>query len=782
MLHTRRAMPKNIVLLSDGTGNSSAKLFKTNVWRLYGILDLTNPNRQIAHYSDGVGTSSFKPMAILGGIFGFGLKRNVLDLYQFACRNYRPGDHIWGFGFSRGAFTIRLVVGFIARQGLVPYNGDEAQLARDALVAYRAYRGRFNVTGGLVTPLRHVRDWMAKTWRCLRGTPQFRPDCQVEVDAIRFLGVWDTVSAYGGPIEEITRGIDYWLWPLSMPDRFMSAKITRACHALALDDERNSFWPVLWDEDHVSGLQGVKQPMLQGWAPPSGRPLTEIDTQRLSQVWFAGMHSSVGGGYSQDGLSYLSLSWMIDRAEIYGLRLNTLERARLVAMADGYDKLNDSRHGLAGYYRYKPRKLSDVYGLEPVKPALTRDLARAALTIARQARPSGPEPAPLIHESVFQRIAAGLDGYSPIVLPANYQVTTRTGGIRSGMYEHPTQALGRSHEQERAWNKAWLRRVVYFGTVFVSLLLAAFPLIVLRWPGSGQASWAAPLIPLLGLVGAFVPSMASPWLRAFQGNPGLFVIIGLLVAVLLLWGASLQRTVSDVMLAIWRPLIARCPRVVKPEPAPSDTLYRMRTSLAYRGFFYALTHWILPTIFAAAIVLVVLSGANRLIFMIADSLGVVCRDGTRTNQFDVRTLCHQVEGPEIAAGKIYLVTLVTTLPWHDGSDLKSSIETGPNGFGRGRQNDAGIMLLGIPIRRHLNENWFVTMVRVGRYGRDQQALQFTDCASTTDRTTCKARFQARSSGPAFVFVNDAVIAIPGLTDYFYRNNSGVAIVTVTLDQ
>ena len=112
-------MSKNIVLLSDGTGNSSSKLFKTNVWRLFQMLDLRNPGRQIAYYDNGVGTSSFKPLAILGEVFGFGLKRNVIDIYSFCCRNYKPGDRIYCFGFSRGAFTIRIVAGLIARQGLV---------------------------------------------------------------------------------------------------------------------------------------------------------------------------------------------------------------------------------------------------------------------------------------------------------------------------------------------------------------------------------------------------------------------------------------------------------------------------------------------------------------------------------------------------------------------------------------------------------------------------------------------------------------------------------------
>src|SRR5678810_180312 len=78
---------KRIILLSDGTGNSAGKVWRTNVWRVFESLDLTS-SQQIAYYDDGVGTSSFKPFAILGGAFGFGLKRNVLDIYKFACRNY----------------------------------------------------------------------------------------------------------------------------------------------------------------------------------------------------------------------------------------------------------------------------------------------------------------------------------------------------------------------------------------------------------------------------------------------------------------------------------------------------------------------------------------------------------------------------------------------------------------------------------------------------------------------------------------------------------------------
>src|SRR5580692_8516686 len=114
------AMPRRIVLLSDGTGNSSASFWRTNVWRMFAALDLTS-NDQVACYDDGVGTSSFQPLAILGGAFGIGLRRNVISLYKFACRNFRQADdEIYAFGFSRGAFTIRVLIGLIVDQGLIP--------------------------------------------------------------------------------------------------------------------------------------------------------------------------------------------------------------------------------------------------------------------------------------------------------------------------------------------------------------------------------------------------------------------------------------------------------------------------------------------------------------------------------------------------------------------------------------------------------------------------------------------------------------------------------------
>src|SRR5687767_360465 len=294
---------KSIVLFSDGTGNSSAKLFKTNVWRMYEAVDLGPPaddrRPQISYYDDGVGTSSFRPLAILGGAFGSGLKRNVLDIYRYACRNYRDGDDIYAFGFSRGAFTIRLVVALIASQGLVR-SDSEAELRRKSVRAYSAFRASM---------LPRRLQWPTKVFRSIRDairrlTGQKAHDpAESNHPPIRFVGVWDTVSAYGGPIIEITRAIDNWIYALSMPNYRLHERVLCARHALALDDQRESFHPLLWDEVHEASLIRTGK----------------VESDRLKQVWFTGMHSDVGGGYPDESLSYVSLLWMMDEAEQAGL-------------------------------------------------------------------------------------------------------------------------------------------------------------------------------------------------------------------------------------------------------------------------------------------------------------------------------------------------------------------------------------------------------------------------------------------------------------------------------
>ncbi len=226
---------RNIILLSDGTGNSSGKLFKTNVWRIYEALNLTSAN-QIAYYDNGVGTSSFKPLALLGGAFGFGLKRNILGLYMFLCRNYRPGDCIYGFGFSRGAFTIRVLIKFVLSMGLVNDFDSTDDLKRKSRALYRQFRKKQSKFFRLSEAVR----WLVYLF--LRPLEPKNIKTQA-VAGIQFLGLWDTVDAYGLPVEELKTGIDKFIWPLALEDRKLIPKVDKACHALSIDDNAQASIP-----------------------------------------------------------------------------------------------------------------------------------------------------------------------------------------------------------------------------------------------------------------------------------------------------------------------------------------------------------------------------------------------------------------------------------------------------------------------------------------------------------------------------------------------------------
>lgn len=805
-------MSKNIVLLSDGTGNSSAKLFKTNVWRLFQALDLTDPGKQVAYYDNGVGTSSFKLFAALGGIFGFGLKRNVIAIYSFCCRNYQKGDKIYGFGFSRGAFTMRVVAGFIARIGLVAYDGNEEHLARDAKTAYRQYRAERKFHSGIfVTPLRKLRDFVRH--KILRA-PTIDKVKLTPVDRFHFLGVWDTVDAYGGPIEEITRAIDYYYWPLSMPDQFMNQKITRACHALALEDERDAFKPVLWDDRYVRG-DGKLHPVDQDWKPaPSDpdKPLADIDKERISQVWFVGVHCDVGGGYPQDGLSYFSLQWMMTRAHVYGLQYQQKQIDLLQPLVNPYDKLNDSRHGFAGYYRYRPRNLRDLYRLPPYKLSFRQDLRRVLRMLANKEDPEeevreelGREPvarpAPKIHEAVLDRIAKGDDGYAPIVLPQLYDVVTHAGDVvPNTSVPIDAHAATRARRQGTVWDWVWGRRIVYFMAVFAALYLLALPLIEKWRPGRGAASPFEIVTPLIDLLGAFLPSFTKPWLDAFRNSPGRFVV-GLVAALVLMWiGGWMQRHIRDLMRMIWNKPAASA--------APDHSwIHKLRSAGPYKAFFYVLKYWILPALFAALIFVFLLYAGycliSRVSFTWFDASGHVCTSTapaalvtskSAPKSFETKALCTPT-GLAVKKGLTYEVVLTITEPWEDGYKFNETdprkakgIETGPEGFGYDKMRPA--MYLGLPLRRQIASNWFATILRADNKGFGEVTPVFVrEEPQQTGPARYKAKFKAPRDGEVFVYVNDSVIGFPGYFDMFYRpdkwtrmTNKGKADLTLELLQ
>ncbi|MEN3350451.1 MAG: hypothetical protein V7632_4086 [Bradyrhizobium sp.] len=801
-------MPKNIVLLSDGTGNSAAKIFKTNVWRLFQALDLRDPAKQVAFYDDGVGTSSFKWWAALAGIFGIGLKRNILDIYCFCSRNYQKGDRIFGFGFSRGAFTIRVVAGLIAKLGLAPYDGNEAALRACAIAAYRQYRksGTEKTAPARVhlRLLRAIRDFFSHT---LLGKPRYE-DIQnrfVPVDKIEFLGVWDTVDAYGGPIEEIVRAIDYWYLPLSLPDRFMNGKIQRGCHALALEDERDAFKPVLWDDRYVKGPEGLI-PMAQGWTPPrveSGQ-LAPIDEERLSQVWFVGVHSDVGGGYPQDGLSFYTLDWMIDRARVYGLVLRSEPAAQLAPLANRFEKLNDSRRGFASYYRYKPRKLADIYRLPPYRLSMKGDWRHIKQLFHEQDDPERevrhqladktsallPRPDPKIHQAVFDRIDACTDGYVPIVIPKDYQITDKSGAIRDHLRETPEQAEWRANRQEQVWDLVWKRRVAYFATMFGLLALFCMPLLQ-RWcPGLGAGSPLSFLIPAVDFAANYLPGLLKPWFDAFREGPERLFAGLVFVGVLSVYGTVMQGGIRDRMRAIWR-----TPNVMAAAP-PDSRIYRLRSSGAYKATYYVLTHWTLPTIFALVILWMLfvlawytVSAISRMSFVAYDATGHVCAaskapaDVTATPQaiaFATSAPC-TASKLKVAKGKTYDLTLTIKEPWEDvgRNPARKGIATGPNGFGSDKATWR--MTAGLPYRRLIASNWFATVIRIGDsgFGEIVPAFESTECQCVEAPTHYRASFTARKDGEVFVYVNDAINILAGI-DRYYGSNKGSAELTIAL--
>jgi uncharacterized protein (DUF2235 family) len=790
-------MSKNIILLSDGTGNSSSKLFKTNVWRLFQTLDLTDASKQVAYYDNGVGTSSFKLFAVLGGVFGFGLKRNVIDIYSFCCRNYVDGDKIFGFGFSRGAFTMRVVAGLIAREGLVPYDGDEIALARYAASAYRDYRRRFNSTEGLVNPLRSLRDFVIRAYRRLAGIPQYDKANQIPIERIHFLGLWDTVDAYGGPIEEITRAIDYWYWPLSMPDRFMNAKIHRACHALALEDERDAFRPVIWDERYVRNTTtGKLHDIDSGWVADVRDEwkdkLTPIDNKRLSQVWFVGVHSDIGGGYPQDGLSYVTLDWMLDRAEPFGLRLDSFQRAQMKSLVNPYDKLNDSRHGLAGYYRYKPRNIHEIYNAPPYKPSMSRDREYmlgeligsdpaheqkdVVAELADNCRYVRPPP-PTIHMTVFERIEATLkpatppfkiatDGYVPIVLPAVYHVADQAGQISTANY--PDDPKQRMVESNKVWNLVWCRRIVYFLTMFASVALLSVPL--LDKPALGADSPLVLLRPLIAVAAAFLPSMLAPWLEAYSAAPGYLVLGGVVVLALLELGGWLQQKIRDEMRAIW------IGRPARAGWGDSIALW-IRTQPAYRIFFYWLKHQGLPSLFAILILWAIVALASQLVFRTRDALGAFCVSNAagpsgqagEAITFQTNNACMRTR-VQVLKDEDYRVTIKVTAEWFD-----SSIKTDPLGFSWEKMS--WVMYPALPFRRIVFAKWYAPVLRVGSKGGEEHVLDLKP-VPPGQAVSFEARFKPRSDGEVFIFVNDAVWGLPGISRINYGNNGGSASVFI----
>ena len=286
-------MSRKLVICLDGTGNEVEKR-ESNVLRLYKCLE--HNENQLVYYEQGVGTPNSRtlgrglldtPKRLLGLIAGLGLERNVLHAYDFLCRNYREGDRLYFFGYSRGAYTARVLAGFINDFGLVAPH--ELHLINPVFRTWRKLH-------------RHS---PRKDHAPLRVYDQF---FHVTHPSIRFLGLWDTVSSlirirpgWGSFIEFGSH---------SSVDRNPSVKSVR--HVLAIDERRRFFRHQFWEDGqkyHGTRFETKK-------APPD---------QDVKQLWFPGTHTDVAGSVEEKeaGLAKLSMHWM--RQELDGLAVDKLE-------------------------------------------------------------------------------------------------------------------------------------------------------------------------------------------------------------------------------------------------------------------------------------------------------------------------------------------------------------------------------------------------------------------------------------------------------------------------
>jgi len=270
---------KRIVICADGTWNirdqidpNTKRRHPTNVTKVARAVlpRAANGTDQIVFYHDGVGTSGGFDK-ITGGAFGDGIENNIRNLYRSIVYNYDPGDDLYFFGFSRGAFTVRTLAGFMNKVGLI--QKDDDYYVPDIYACYEGNKG----PGTL--------EWK-KAFHNIKGA---RP-----CPTIRFIGVWDTVGALGAPgaLGQLFNKNKY-----QYHDVGLNPNIQNAYHALAIDEQRKPFIPNIW----------IRPP---GW------------TGKLEQAWFAGVHSNVGGGYSPDGLANEALHWIVEQAESLGLEFD----------------------------------------------------------------------------------------------------------------------------------------------------------------------------------------------------------------------------------------------------------------------------------------------------------------------------------------------------------------------------------------------------------------------------------------------------------------------------
>lgn len=308
---------KRIILCCDGTWSKPGskdlgKVVKTNVQKMYLAINTdTNFVKQVKYYGQGVGTGFSVRDQFLGGGTGLGVDKNIQDAYKFIMWNYEPGDELYFFGFSRGAYTVRSLGGLIRNCGIM--KPEYLHLVNEA---YQLYRDR--------TSLTHPDSDLMRAFKRSYGIDE-------QETKIKFMGVWDTVGALGIPLRWFS-----WLnRKYTFHDVKLGSQIKYAYHALAVDEKRKIFEPALWEI--------------------SEKAITAPDPQICEQVWFPGVHSNVGGGYADCGLSDATLQWMINKAADTGLEFDKNDIEKIKANSCGKMRITTT-----GIYALTAKKIRAI--------------------------------------------------------------------------------------------------------------------------------------------------------------------------------------------------------------------------------------------------------------------------------------------------------------------------------------------------------------------------------------------------------------------------------------
>lgn len=404
-------MPKNIVICCDGTGNQIDNTI-SNVLKLYRILE--KGDRQRVYYSPGVGTigqknawQRFKQEArgVFGLATGYGLDDDVLGAYRFLSQTYEEGDKVWLFGFSRGAYTVRVLAAFLHVIGLLC--PDQLNLAGYALTAFKksSADSRHANLGDPGSDKNGIGNKNRSTE--LEAAWHFSRVAGGKTIRIEFVGVWDTVASVIIPRKD-TFLPD--LQTLRFTRTNSSVKTFR--HAMAIDERRRMFRLNAWTE---------RQP----YRPDPFVAASEIP-QDILQVWFAGVHADVGGGYpeSESGLSKYPLLWMIEEARSKGLLTN---RGMVNHLVLGRPK-KGSNHTYVAPNAAAKLHVSMTAGWKllewlPKKSKWEEWKQRRSVLgwYLPRAEPRVIPGGAFIHRTVFERIER-LPDYRPVNLPSDYQV------------------------------------------------------------------------------------------------------------------------------------------------------------------------------------------------------------------------------------------------------------------------------------------------------------------------------------------------------------------------